>query len=140
MIMMKRLQERGLEKELEFQTSRSGGPGGQHANKVSSKVEVRFYPDNSDVLTETEKYKVREKLSHRISNEGALIITAQESRSQHVNKDIVTEKLFALLEEALKPRRRRKKTKPSYAAKQKRLKKKKERSEKKQNRKPPSLD
>jgi ribosome-associated protein len=137
---MTTIRDRGLEKELEYSASRSGGPGGQHANKVSSKVELRFDVKGSELLREDEKAKLREKLGNRITTEGELIITAQESRSQHVNKEIVTRKFFELLQDAMKPRKRRKKTKPGYAAKQKRLKKKKEHSLKKLNRKPPRIE
>jgi ribosome-associated protein len=67
---MTTIRDRGLEKELEYSASRSGGPGGQHANKVSSKVELRFDVKGSELLRKDEKAKLREKLGNRITTEG----------------------------------------------------------------------
>lgn len=126
-----------LSAELVFTTSRSGGPGGQNVNKVNSKVTVLFDVDNSRILTPDEKSVLREKLSSRMTRDGVLQITSQESRSQLENKDVALAKLDRVLEKAFERRKLRKATKPSKSARQERLKKKKVVSEKKQWRKRP---
>lgn len=136
---MNNIRNRGLEKEMEFKATTGSGPGGQHVNRTSSKVELRFHIENSQLLSEQEKARLLSRLSSRITEEGQMILTSQESRSQHINKKDVREKLFDLLENALKPRKKRKKTRPTKASKEKRLKKKKHHSQKKQNRKPPEI-
>ncbi len=69
-------------KELKFKAVRSSGPGGQHVNKTSSKVEVSFDVENSNGLTEREKYRIKEKLKNRISSLSVLSISCSDSRSQ----------------------------------------------------------
>lgn len=128
------LRDRDFTKEIEIKASRSSGKGGQNVNKVSTKIELIFDVNNSDLLSETEKAIISEKLSNRISKEGKLILQSQESRSQLMNKDIAINKLYELLEAALKKEKPRKKTKPSLAKKEQRLQIKKEMSEKKKNR------
>lgn len=126
-------------KELQFKAIRSSGPGGQHANKVSSKVELSFDVVNSSVLSETEKSRISKKLASKLTNEGALLLQCDESRSQHKNKDLVIERFFALLEAALKIPKKRKASKPSKSAIEKRLKSKKANAEKKANRNKPNF-
>lgn len=133
----KSIRKRPVDRELRFNTSRSGGPGGQHANKTETQVELRFHIPHSEVLTEEEKQRLLHKLSHRLTREGELILADESSRSQVKNRERVTEKFYALLEEALKKPKKRKPTKPSKADKRKRLEQKKKHSEKKQMRKPP---
>jgi len=133
----KSIRKREVDRELRFNTSRSGGPGGQHANKTETQVELRFQVRESEVLTEEEKQRLLHKLSHRLTREGELILTDASSRSQVKNRERVTEKFYALLEEGLKKPKKRRPTKPSKAAKRKRLEKKRKHSEKKQMRKPP---
>ncbi|MBS3776283.1 MAG: aminoacyl-tRNA hydrolase [Bacteroidales bacterium] len=133
----KSIRKRPVDRELRFNTSRSGGPGGQHANKTETQVELRFHIPHSEVLTEEEKQRLLLKLSHRLTREGELILIDASSRSQVKNREQVTEKFYALLEEGLKKPKKRKPTKPSKAAKRKRLEEKKKHSEKKQMRKPP---
>ena len=132
------IRKRPVDRELRFNTSRSGGPGGQHANKTETQVELRFQVRESEVLSEEEKQRLVSKLAHRLTQEGELILTDESSRSQVKNKERVTEKFYSLLEEALKKPKKRKPTKPSKAAKRKRLEEKKKHSEKKQMRKPPN--
>jgi len=133
------IRNRELEKEIKFNTSRSGGPGGQHANKVETSVELRFDISNSSSLNRQEKRRLFKKLGNKITKEGELIITAENSRSQARNKEEALEKFFAIIEEALKVPKKRKPTKPSKAAKEKRLKEKKKHGEKKSYRKPPDV-
>ena len=124
--------------ELNFKAIRSSGPGGQHVNKTASKVEVSFDLNNSQALSETEKERLRLKLSSKISSEGIIILQCGETRSQHRNKAIVIERLILLLQQNLKVAKPRKKTKPSKGAIERRIKSKKENALKKINRKPPN--
>ena len=128
------LQNRDFTKEIEIKASRSSGKGGQNVNKVSTKIELVFDVNNSELLSDEEKSVVQQKLSNRISKEGKLILQSQESRSQLTNKEIAIKKLYELLEAALKKEKPRKATKPSKAKKEQRLQVKKVISEKKQNR------
>ena len=123
-----------LDNELNFSFSRSGGPGGQHVNKVNTKVELRFAIADSLVLTEEEKAILLEKLAKQINQEGELIVIAQETRSQLKNKSKAKEKFYVIINKALKPKKKRKPTTVSRAAKEKRLKGKRELSEKKERR------
>jgi ribosome-associated protein len=124
-----------LIKEVNYRTSRSGGSGGQHVNKVSTKVELLFDVNNSNLLTERKKTIVLEKLSNRISKEGILSLTCDETRSQLTNKEIAYERFSNLIKTALIPVKKRRKTKPSRSSVRKRLDNKKKHSEKKSNRK-----
>ncbi len=126
--------DRDFTKEFEFKTSRSGGPGGQNVNKVSSKVELRFKVDTSELLTEEEKEIIREKLPNYITNEGYLQLVCQIERSQLSNKEICIQKFYDLLRKAFTKQKIRKATRPSKAARQERLTGKKKLSDKKANR------
>lgn len=123
-----------LEGELKFKTSRSGGAGGQHVNKVSSKVELIFDIENSKHLSDEEKQLVSTKLSNRIDNEGLLHLQCDETRSQLKNKEIVIERFNGLLKKAFTPIKKRKPTKPSKSSIKKRLDAKKKQAEKKSSR------
>jgi ribosome-associated protein len=128
------LQNRDFFSEFEFVTSRSGGAGGQHVNKVSSKVELRFHVDNSALLSAEEKEIVKGKLANKISNEGYLQIVSQAERSQLQNKELAIKKFYQLLEKSLTPVKRRKATKPTKASVQARIQGKKKLSGKKTDR------
>jgi ribosome-associated protein len=128
------IKDRDFTKEIEIKASRSSGKGGQNVNKVSTKIELVFDVNNSELLSKEEKSIINEKLSNRISKEGKLILQAHESRSQLMNKEIAIEKLYELLETALKKEKPRKATKPSKAKKEQRLQVKKVISEKKKSR------
>ena len=125
---------RNFTPELIFSFSRSSGPGGQNVNKVSTKVELRFNVTGSTLLSLDEKLLLKEKLGSRINAEGELILVSQSERTQLKNKETVTEKFYALLSGALKPRKKRKTTKPKPEAREKRLQDKRIRSEKKEQR------
>lgn len=126
-------------KELKFKAIRSSGSGGQHVNKVASKVELQFDVQNSATLNEGEKETLLEKLKNRLSKDGILILQCGESRSQYKNKTLVIDRFFNLISEALKVEIERKPTKIPKQVKLKRLKNKRQHSEKKSNRKPPEL-
>lgn len=118
-----------LKDELRFKTSRSGGKGGQHVNKTSTKVELFFDIKNSELLSEEDKKRLEKKLSNRISSDGILVLKCDESRSQLANKKILINRFLELVENALLRPKMRKPTKPGIAAKERRIKKKKERGE-----------
>jgi ribosome-associated protein len=122
---------RPFDKEYEFQTSRSGGPGGQHVNKTETKVELRFHVDNSQLLSDEEKEMIKEKQRQRINNDGFLQVFAQEYRSQRQNKELAIKRFFHYLSESLKKKKKRLPTKPSKQAVEKRIKGKKKLGEKK---------
>lgn len=124
--------------ECRFKAVRSSGAGGQHVNKVSSKVELSFNIEVSKGLTDEEKSILKQRL--KLSKEGNLILQSSESRSQHRNKDIIVKKLIALLKQKLVTAKKRKATKPKKSAVLKRLKKKNIRKEVKKYRRKPELD
>ena len=126
-----------LSPELIFTASRSDGPGGQHVNKVSSKITLRFDVDASVILSQEEKDIIKNKLGRRLTKEGVIIISSQASRSQLQNKEDVASKFDGLLLKALEPVKPRKKTKPSKASKEKRIQGKKLQSDKKKWRQRP---
>src|SRR6476620_9971788 len=109
-----------LEKECELKAVRSGGKGGQHVNKVSSRVELTFSIPNSLLLDDAQKNILLAKLESKLSTDGVLRITEDSDRSQHVNREKIIEKFYVLLEKALAPIKKRKKMKISKAAKAKR--------------------
>jgi ribosome-associated protein len=117
-----------------FSASRSSGPGGQNVNKVSSKIELRFQIDGSQLLSDEEKEIIKEKLKNKISNDGYLILSCQTEKSQLQNKEKCIEKFYRLLEKALSKPKTRKPTKPGKQAIRKRLESKKQQSEKKATR------
>lgn len=127
-------------KELKFKAIRSSGAGGQHVNKVSSKVELTFDLTNSSVLSDREKSLLTDKLSAKLTKENQLILFCDESRSQHKNKDIIIKKFLDLLVENLKRPKKRKPTKPSKSSIQKRIDTKQKNAVKKSLRKKPRLD
>jgi ribosome-associated protein len=122
--------------ELEFRASRSGGPGGQHVNTSSTRVELVWNVAESPSLTEAQRSRIREKLANRINAAGELLLAESGSRSQHQNREAVTERLVTLLRQALHVPKPRKRTKPTRASRERRLRAKKRRSEVKRLRGP----
>lgn len=124
-----------LLKELKFKASRSSGAGGQHVNKVSSKIELIFDLPNSNEFTKDEKELLLKALRTKLTKENILLLQCDESRSQHKNKEIVIKRFLILITGGLKVPKKRKATKPSKASIQKRLEKKKQQAYKKTLRK-----
>ena len=122
-------------KELNFKAIRSSGAGGQHVNKVSSKIELTFNLENSNSLSDREKHLLKTKLFSKLTKDNNLILFCDETRSQHRNKDIIIKRFLDLLKTNLIRPKTRRKTKPTKGSIRKRLESKKKLSEKKNNRK-----
>jgi ribosome-associated protein len=129
------VRDRNIENEFVFQASRSGGPGGQNVNKVSTKVELRFTVGTSALLSDEEKQMITEKLANKINKLGELVLVCQTERSQLSNRDKVIEKFYYIINKALTPKTKRIRTKPSKASIERRIEAKKIQSRIKENRK-----
>ncbi len=127
-------------KELNFKAIRSSGAGGQHVNKVSSKIELTFDLEHSEALNDDEKMLLKTKLSSKLTTENILILTVEETRSQHKNKELAIKKFVSLIEINLKKPKKRTPTKPSKSVIRKRLETKEKTSVKKALRKKPKLE
>ena len=123
-----------LIRELEFRTSRSSGPGGQHVNKTESRVELLWSPQASGCLNEAQKKMVAGRLGNRITDDGVLILVSEKYRSQHRNRAEVTERFLDLVTTSLVPVKRRKPTRPTRSSVEKRIRNKKMRGEIKKSR------
>lgn len=128
-----------LIKELNFKAVRSSGAGGQHVNKVSSKIELYFDLPNSAELTSEEKELLLKNLQPKLTKQGVLLLNCDESRSQHKNKEIVIKRFLEIIYNGLKIPKKRKATKPSKSSIQKRLDKKKKLAYKKALRNKPEM-
>ena len=121
--------------DLRFRFSRSGGPGGQNVNKVSSKAMLHFSVRNSPSLPPGVRVRFVEKFGSRLTKEGDVVITSQESRDQPKNIESCLEKLRLMILEVLHPPKKRRATKPSKGSKVRRVEAKKRRSQVKEGRK-----
>jgi ribosome-associated protein len=120
--------------ELLWRATRAGGPGGQHVNKASTRVEVSWNVRTSGVLTPDEVERIAARLGSRIDSDGWLRVVASDSRSQLQNRRRAEERLAKLVQSALHVPRKRRPTRPTAASKEERLRDKKKRSEKKRSR------
>jgi ribosome-associated protein len=128
-------------RELSWSAMRASGPGGQHVNKVSSKVDLRFDLEGSESLAPEVKARLRARAgASRLDADGRVVIQSQATREQSRNLEDAREKLAALVRAALYVPPRRKKTKPSRGAKERRLGEKKHRGEVKRARRSPGDD
>ena len=120
--------------EIELRTSRSSGPGGQHANVTASRVEASFVVADSETLTAEQRARISSKLGPRVT------ASAQDTRSQHRNRELALERLAGRLAHALEVRRPRTRTRPTRASQKRRIDSKKRRGETKRSRRRPDLD
>ncbi|HEY3766174.1 MAG TPA: alternative ribosome rescue aminoacyl-tRNA hydrolase ArfB [Gaiellales bacterium] len=125
--------------ELEFRATRSGGPGGQHVNTSSTRVELVFDLANSPTLTDAERDRARRRLRTRLDAEGRLRVVAQDERSQYRNRRLATERFCELMRAALAPPPPpRRPSRPTRAAKEERLDTKRRDAVRKRMRRPPA--
>lgn len=134
------LDKDALLNELTFKATRSSGAGGQHVNKVSSKIELIFNLIESSVFNEEQKERLQNKLQTRLTKEGVLMLQCDESRSQHSNKELVIKRFFELIETSLIIPKKRIQTNIPRAVIKKRLKSKRNLSDKKALRRKPDVD
>lgn len=122
------------EEELDFVTSRSGGPGGQNVNKLETKVTLRFDLAGSASLSEEQKARLCERLATRITRGGVLQVSSQRHRTQAANREAAVARFAELVDEALQEEAPRKPTKVPRAVKRRRLDNKRRQSLKKRQR------
>lgn len=120
--------------EIKWQTTRSGGAGGQNVNKVETAVILYFDIAGSGAFTDAQKALIQQKLANRINSDGQLMVKAQTHRTQLENKKAAQQKLQALITLALQKKKARIATKPTKAAQAKRVETKMRRAERKQTR------
>jgi ribosome-associated protein len=120
--------------ELVLQFARSGGPGGQNVNKVSSKVELRWSPGASAAVGDDDRAWLVERLASRLTTEGELIVTSTLTRDQGKNRDDAAQKLALIVRTALERPKARRPTRPTRASRRRRVEGKRHRAEIKRNR------
>ena len=126
--------------EFTFRATRAGGPGGQHVNRSSTRIELWWNVLASPSLTEEERARLRSVLDHRIDGDGWIRVVSSATRSQSKNRDAAVTRLQTLVAEALVPPRPRRKTRPPRAAAERRLEEKKRRSATKAKRRRPPAE
>ncbi|MDB4874732.1 MAG: Class peptide chain release factor [Gemmatimonadetes bacterium] len=122
--------------EIQYRATKSSGPGGQHVNTSSTRIELLWDLARSTAVTEEQRERIRTKLAARLDSEGMVRIVASDRRSQGQNKASADERLAALVKHALHIPKKRRPTKPTKAAKERRLTEKKHQADKKRTRRP----
>ena len=125
--------------ELMWRFDTSGGPGGQHANRSATRVELTFDLGSSAAFDDAAKRRISDRLGKRARN-GVIVVTVDETRSQYRNRVVARQRLAELLRDAMRRPRTRRSTVPSRAARQRRLDEKRRRSETKAMRRKPDVD
>ena len=126
--------------ELTFRATRAGGPGGQHVNTSSTRIELLWSLERSRAVSDQQRSRLREKLAARLDAEGNVRVVASAFRSQLRNRQDAEERLAALIRRALAVPKARKKTRPSRSAVESRLRTKKKVSERKKERRVQDFD
>jgi len=126
--------------EIEFRFSRSSGPGGQHVQKSSTRVELLFDVARSPSLDDEQRARVLSRLSGYVDSDGILHVISQSERSQWRNRQEVVERFQELMRRALARRKRRRATRPTAASREQRLEQKKRRGQVKRQRGPVEED
>ncbi|HEY4217292.1 MAG TPA: alternative ribosome rescue aminoacyl-tRNA hydrolase ArfB [Gemmatimonadaceae bacterium] len=122
--------------EIQYRATRAGGPGGQHVNTSSTRIELLWDLARSTAISDEERERLRTKLAARLDSDGMVRVVASDRRSQGQNRQAADERLASLVKHALHVPKKRKATKPTRAAKEKRLSEKKHRSDIKKTRRP----
>ena len=120
--------------EITFRASRAGGPGGQHVNTSSTRIELLWDLTRSAAVSEAERARLLEKLAARLDAEGMVRVVASDRRSQSQNREAAAERLAKIVRQALIVPRKRRATKPTAASREQRLNEKKRRGERKRDR------
>jgi ribosome-associated protein len=123
-----------IRSEVRFRFSRSSGPGGQHAQKSSTRVEALFDVATSEALSDAERRRVLDRIGPVVR------AVAQDERSQLRNRELATQRILEQLADATRPRRQRRPTRPTEASQERRLGHKRRQSELKESRRPPPAD
>ena len=125
--------------EIDLAFSTSGGPGGQHANRSSTRVDLAWNVDRSPALGPRQRQRLRARLASRIDGAGNLRLSSGATRSQLRNREAALERLAELVDEALRVPKARRPTRPTAAARERRLREKKRRGDRKRLRRSPEL-
>lgn len=120
--------------EVSFRTSRSSGPGGQHVNKTESRVELIWNFQETNCLEDWQKDLLASRIGHRLTDDGVLVLASEKYRSQHRNREDVTERFLELVRAGMVPVKKRRPTRPTRTSVEKRIKGKKIRGEIKRTR------
>jgi len=120
--------------ELQFRASRAGGPGGQHVNTSSTRVELLWDLSHSTVVSDEQRGRLLTKLAARLDAAGMVRVVASDRRSQSQNRDAAAERLAVLVRQALVVPRKRRPTRPTRASREQRLADKRKRAERKRDR------
>jgi len=120
--------------ELTFRASRAGGPGGQHVNTSSTRIELLWDLTNSKVVTDEVRARLLEKLAARLDASGMVRVVASDRRSQAQNREAAAERLGKIVKQALVVPRKRRKTRPTAASREQRLSDKRRQRDRKRER------